>query len=230
MITNIIFDLILLAILVIGAIIGIKNGFVYTVAKPIKFFAAIMLAFALAGFVGKCIVEPIIGPAITHKVSEILIDKYSEITASDAAAKLPTLIRLAAGLAGVDITEAAESAGASSVIEAIVVKVTSPLVTIIGRFLGFVIAYFVCKILLSLLLKIVNGIVNAGVVGKVNKTLGCIFTLFLAFIVCWMLTAISEFIFNIPVIASAGWVQRFTGGILYRFFRLFTPLDLLLSF
>ena len=133
-------------------------------------------------------------------------------------------------MAGVSIQEAAEAAGASSVIEAIVSKVTEPVVTIMSRLFGYIIAYFVCKILLSLVLWLVNDIVSAGVVGKVNKTLGCIFTLFIAFIIGWILTSFSEFIFNIPAIASAGFVQRFTGGPIYRFFRLFTPLDLLLSF
>ena len=35
-------------------------------------------------------------------------------------------------------------------------------------------------------------------------------------------TSVSEFILNIPVIASADWVEGFNGGPVYRFFRSFS--------
>ena len=89
MFANIIFDLILLGILAAGVIIGIKNGFISTVARPVKFFAALALALSLAVSVGNAIVEPIIGPAISNKISGILIEKYSDITAETASESLP---------------------------------------------------------------------------------------------------------------------------------------------
>ena len=230
MVANIIFDLILVGILVAGAIIGIKNGFLDIVARPVKFVAALALAFSLAGTVGEYIVEPIIGPAISHKLSDILITKYSEITAATANESLPTLIKFAASLCGVNIESVATSADGVSVIQAVVDAVTAPVVDIMGTIFGFVIAYFASKILLFFVMMLVNFAINRGVVGRVNKALGCVFTLFLAFVVVWGVTSVSEFILNIPIIASAKWVQGFTGGFVYKFFRSFTPLDLLLSF
>ena len=53
---------------------------------------------------------------------------------------------------------------------------------------------------------------------------------FLAFVAGWAFTSVFEFVFNIPAIASIGGIKDFTGGVVYRFFRNFTPLDLLLSF
>ena len=47
MFANVIFDILLAGILVAGAIIGLKNGFIDTIAKPVKFVAAIALAFRL---------------------------------------------------------------------------------------------------------------------------------------------------------------------------------------
>lgn len=230
MFLNVIFDIILVGILLVGAVMGIKNGFVVTVAKPVKWVASIIMAFSLAGVVGSLLIEPIIGPAISHKLSEVLIEKYSEITAETANESLPTLIKFAASMCGINISEVASTAQGASVIEAIVDAVTTPVVDIIGVIFGFVIAYFLSKILLNFLLLFINGIVNNGIAGKVNKTLGCIFSLFFAFVIGWAVTSLSEFIFNIPVIASANWVQKFTGGPIYRLFRTFTPLDLLLSF
>ena len=230
MFANVIFDIIIVGIFVAAAIIGIKKGFIETISKPIKFVAALVLAFSLAGFVGANIVEPIIGPAISHKLSSILIEEYSEITASTANESLPTLIKFAASMCGVDIESIASGADGISIIEAIVDAVTAPVIEIFGLIFGFIITYFLGRLLFSFVMMLVNSIVKRGLVGKVNMTLGCIFMLFLAFVVVWVLTSMSEFLLNIPLIASASWVDDFTGGPIYNFFKSFTPLDLLLSF
>lgn len=230
MAVNVIFDIILVGILVAGAILGYKNGFIDTVAKPVKFVLAIALALSLAGTVGQYVVEPIIGPAISHKLSDILVEKYSEVTAANANESLPTLIKFAASMCGVNIEGVASTADGVSVIEAVVNAVTAPVVDIMGTIFGFVIVYFASKILLNVVMIFVNSAVSRGIVGTLNRTLGCVLTLFLAFVVVWAVTSVSEFILNIPIIASAQWVENFTGGPVYRFFRSFTPLDLLLSF
>lgn len=230
MFANVLFDILLVGILLAGALVGIKNGFIDTISRPIKFVCALVIAFSLAGVVGSTIIEPIIGPAISHKLSEILIDEYAEITAVNASESLPTLIKFAASMCNVDIEGVANAADGASVIEAIVDAVTTPVVEIMSVIFGFILLYFVSKFLLNILMVLVNTIVNNGIAGTINKTLGCVFTLFLAFVVGWAFTACMEFILNIPVIASAKWVENFTGGPVYNFFRLFTPLDLLLSF
>ena len=224
------FDIILVGIMLAGAIIGAKNGFIDTVARPVKFVAAIALAFSLASTVGQHVVEPIIGPAISHKLSDILIEKYSEITADTANESLPTLIKFAASMCGVNIEGVASGADGASIIQAVVEAVTAPVVDIMGVIFGFVIVYFASKVLLNFVMLLVNSVVNRGLVGTVNRALGCVLTLFLAFVVVWAVTSVSEFILNIPAIASAEWVQGFSGGPVYKFFRSFTPLDLLLSF
>ena len=230
MFANIIFDLILLGILAAGVIIGIKNGFISTVARPVKFFAALALALSLAVSVGNAIVEPIIGPAISNKISGILIEKYSDITAETASESLPTLIKFAASLCGVDIAGVASTADGARIIESIVNSVTAPVVDIVATIAGFFITFFVAKILLGILLHFINGLFASGIAGTANKILGAVFTFLLAFIIAWAFTATSEFLLNIPVFAKAKWVENFSGGLLYRFFRSFAPLDLLLSF
>lgn len=230
MFTNLIFDAVLVGILVVGAIIGIKNGFVDTIAKPFKFVAAIVLAFSLAASIGSQVIEPIIGPAISNKLSDILIAKYSEITAETANESLPTLIKFAASMCDVDITSIASGAAGISAIEAIVNAVTSPVVSIMSTILGFALVYFVSKIFLNFVMIFVNALISRGVIDVVNKALGCVFTIFLAFVVVWALTSVSEFVLNLPALESVTWIEGFTGGPLYKFFKSFTPLDLLLSF
>ena len=230
MFVNLIFDAILVGILVVGAIIGIKNGFIDTVARPFKFVAAIGLAFSLAASIGSGVVEPIIGPAISNKLSDILVTKYAEITAETANESLPTLIKFAASMCDIDISSVASGAAGVSAIEAIVNSVTAPVVSIMSTIFGFVIVYLVAKIFLNFIMIFVNALVSRGVIDLVNKALGCVFTLFLAFVVVWALTSVSEFVLNLPALESVTWIEGFTGGFIYKFFKSFTPLDLLLSF
>jgi uncharacterized membrane protein required for colicin V production len=230
MLVNLIFDIILVGILCIGAIMGFKHGFIDTVAKPVKFVAAIAIAFSLAASIGSGVIEPIIGPAISNKLSDILVTKYAEITAETANESLPTLIKFAASLCDVDISSVASGATGVSAIEAIVDSVTTPVVDIMSTIFGFIIVYFVAKIFFNFVMIFVNALIGSGVIDLVNKALGCVFTLFLAFVVVWALTSVSEFVLNMPALESVSWVEDFTGGTVYKFFKSFTPLDLLLSF
>ena len=230
MLANVIFDIILIGILAAGALIGYKNGFIDTVARPVKFVLALVIAFSLARTVGNVLVEPLIGPAISHKLTDILVEKYADVTATTASSELPTLVKIAASFCGVDIQQVATVSDGALVIESIANAVAAPVVSLISLVLGFIVAHILAKLVLKFLLILINTLVNNGIAGVVNRTLGCVFTLFLAFVVGWGITCISEFIFNIPAIASASGVENFTGGAIYRFFRTFTPLDLLLSF
>ena len=217
MFINVLFDMILIGILLVGAIIGAKHGFVETVAKPVRFILAWVLAFALARPVGSFLVEPMIGPAISHKLSDILIEKYANITAANASRDLPTLVKIAASICGVDIQQIATASDGATVIESIADAVTAPVVEVISIIFGFVIALFISKLLLRFALILINSIVNTGVAGTVNRTLGCVLTIFLAFIVGWGFTSICEFVKNIPAIASMTGIADFTGGPVYNF-------------
>ena len=230
MFTSILFDIILACILIAGGYIGVKNGFMATVAKPVKIILTYVLAISLAGVVSSLIVEPIIGPAISHKLSSTLIEDYSDITAESASEDLPTLIKVSASMCGVSVKELATEADGERIIEEIADEVTAPIVRVIGVIFGFVIAYFLSKFIVNFIMIFVDELINKGVAGSVNKTIGCIFTLFLAFVAGWIFTSFFDFIFNIPLIAETKGIQRFNGGPIYNFFKSFTPLDLLLSF
>ncbi len=230
MFANILWDLILVSVLLAGIILGIKKGFISTVAKPVKFIAAIVIALSLASAIGGAIFEPIIGPAISNKLSDILIEKYSHITAETANQELPTVIKFAASLCGIDVSNITSTAEGGEIITQLVDSVTDPVVQIITSIIGFIVVYFIAKILLSLLVSFINSLVNNGVAGAVNKSLGAVFSLLLAVCIAWVFTIFTEFIFNIPLISDIGWIDAFTGGPVYRFFKSFSPLDILLSF
>lgn len=230
MFANILFDAILIGILCVGVASGIKHGFVGTVAKPIKLLAAFSLAVSMAPTVGSSIIEPIIGPIITREISEVIREKYYSVNTSVTVGSLPNIIRILSVVSGVEIDSLPSGTESSSVIDNVVDTLTSPLVNVIGTVLGFIVVYFISKIFFKLFISFVDRIVKGGIMGTVNSALGCVLTLFLSFVVAWAVTSASEFVFSLPNVASAKWVEGFSGGPVYRFFRTFSPLDLLLSF
>ncbi len=224
---NIIIDAILVIILVIGFIWGIKSGFVKTVSKPAKLVMTIVLSIWLASTVGDTIIKPIISEPVVNKLAEYLTLKCNDLPSSGE--EFPTIIKLAASLAGVDISEIASEAGQAAMVEAVVEAVTNPILSIISAILAFVILYIVFKIVLGIVFGIINSIVDNGIVGVVNKVLGCIVMTFLAATVVWCLCGLSDFILNLPLLQEQEWLQGFTGGYVYNFFKSISPIDLMLN-
>ena len=103
MFAKILIDVIVSLIVVAGAVFGIKRGFLITVARPIKWFAALFIAFSLCTPVAQGIIKPLIDAPITNQISGYLLEKCADITAENASEKLPTLLKIAAGIAGVDV-------------------------------------------------------------------------------------------------------------------------------
>lgn len=227
MVATVIFDLVLIALIVIGSIVGAKRGFIATVAKPVKFVLSIFLAFTLDDFVADKLVKPIISSPINSKLSSFLLEKYSTITAATSR-DLPLLVRIAAAMADIDPLYI-EAEGENYIIQ-LVDKITDPVITILALIIAWILLYIVLRIVLSLVLKLVNSMVKDGVVGVANRITGCIVTTVLAFAISWCVVSVSDFVFHTEALQSVGWIAEFKGGFLYDFYKSVSPLELLLSF
>lgn len=229
---NILFDIVILSFIVLGGIYGVKKGFISAIARPVKKISSIVLAMVLANPIGNALISPIIGPAISHKVSDILVEKYSNVLASSANESLPTVIRFAASAAGLNLAESATTADGKILMEQIADSVTAPIVNILAVAAGFVVAFFVVKTLLGILFAFLDKKAKKenGTLNKMNKVLGCIFAVLLSLAIAWCFTVSIEFFFNIPILAKANVIDKFTGGPVYKLFKSISPLELLLSF
>ena len=227
MIADIIIDIILAIILLVGFIWGLRVGFVKTIAKPVKFIMAVFLSISFASLVGTGIIDPMIREPIVNKMTEFFAEKIA--AGMGTADQLPTLVKLAAELAGVDIESLTSAEAQAELVSGIVSAVTDPVLNLITSIIAFFVLYFVFKILLTIGFAIVNSIIDNGVVGIVNRVLGCIVTTFFAMMIVWGLCSISDLILNLPGINEVEWVQGFSGGWVYNFFKGLSPIDLLLG-
>lgn len=229
MLFNIIVDALLVAVVIIGAVIGYKSGFFLTITKPVKWFAALLLAFLLCEIVAANIVTPLIEAPLTNQITEYLTEKCGEMTAESASKDLPTLLKLAAVIVGVDIASF-EGSDSASLISEIVDKLATPAIELFSVIISFVVLYILLKLFLGIIIKILDSIFSIGPIGVINSVLGLIFGAAFAFVIAWLLVILLGYVISIPAVAETEWVQSFTGGYVYKFFDSITPLDLLLSF
>ena len=230
MTVNIIVDVSLVLIALIGLIVSTKRGFVKSVAKPVRFVAALAIGFSFASAVGASVVSPLISAPLSNKIEAVLEKECSEIVAETAEEQLPTIFKFAAGLADVDVEKVAAEDTSGNIIGAISEALTKPIVSIISAIIAFILLYFVSKILISIFFKIVAKTAEHGFVGVLNKILGFVFGAAFMFVVCWGLVAVFDLVVHLPALAETAWAADFSGGYIFNFFKEFGPLDLLLSF
>ncbi len=222
-------ELILLGILGGGVYLGIKKGFISIMAKPVKVFASFMLAVAICGGFARLVIAPIIEAPITNYISSFLYENCEYITPDTAADELPTLLKISAAAFNIDVYAIASNAE-GDIISTIVSELASPAIYVIAVVISFFAVYFIGRLLFSLAMYIVDVLLKGGIIGKINKTLGIVFGVCIAFIGAWAFAGFVKFILNTPILASSNSVAAFRGGLLYRFFNSFSPIELLLSF
>lgn len=221
---NIFIEILLWAIIAVGAALGIKSGFIRMAAKPVKLVLAIVIAFSLATAFAESVVVPIIETPITNYIYEFLSENCPEINAENIMEELPTVLKMAAGMYGVDLEELALQYTEFDIIREITNTLASPVIEIFALIISFVVLYLVSKLLISLALALLDLIFSGGIFGVLNRVLGGVSGTVLAIVTAWGVAVLVEFLFHIN---SNGMENA---GFLYTFFNTYSPIELLLSF
>ena len=221
---SIFIEILLWLIIALGIALGIKTGFIKIAAKPVKLVLALVLAFSLCTSVAEGIVVPIIETPITNYIYEFLLENCPALNIENVAEELPTVLKWAAAMYGIDIEQlVAENAGRDIIAE-ITASLAAPVVEIFSIIIAFVLLYFISKLLVTLAIAILDLIFSDGIFGALNRTLGGISGAILGVAVAWFLAVFLEFILHI----NLGGLED--PGLLYEFFNTYSPIELLLSF
>lgn len=226
---QVIVDLVLVAVVLVGIILGWRRGFVGIVARPVKFAASLGIAFGFSGAFSNAVVLPLIEAPATNYVKEFLYRNCSGITAQTAADELPTVMKIAAAMFDIDISHVAENAS-GTVIDAIADKLTLPVISTVSVVISFIALLIIANIALALALALIKALFKKGILGVFNKMLGIVFGLAFFFIISWGLAVIFELVINMPSVSTAKWASEFEGGFVYKFLNEYNPIELLLSF
>ena len=211
---SIFIEILLWAIIVVGVALGIRAGFIRMAAKPVKLILSLVLAFTLCTSVAEGIVAPIIEQPITNYIYDFLAENCPELNIENVAEELPTVLKMAAGMYGIDVEEIVAQNAGRDIIGEITTVLAEPVISILAIIVSFVILFVVSKLL----------IFSNGVFGVLNKTLGGISGAIISLAISWAVAIFVEFLYHIN---GTGLENP---GFLYTFFNTYSPIELLLSF
>ncbi len=227
---NFIVDLILVLIVAIGLFLGIKRGFIKTIAKPVKIILTLVISFSFASPLSEALIEPKVREPIANQMEEYIVENCSDINADNINEELPTLLKIGAGVFDIDVEKLAKEETGESLVNKIVDSLIAPATGLISTVITFIILYFLSGIVLTILISILNAALDDGFIGVFNRILGGIFSTAFAFIIAWALTSIFTYVINLPSVANSEWASEFSGGFIYKLFNSLNPVELLLSF
>ena len=221
---SIFIEIILWAMIVAGVALGVKTGFIRMASKPVKLILSIVIAFALCVPFAEGVVAPIIEKPISNYVYEFLLKNCPELNVENIAQELPTILKIAAGMYGIDIEEIVAQNAGLDIIAEITSVLSTPVIAILSTIISFVLLYFVSKLVITLILSLIDLIFSNGVFGVLNRTLGGISGAVISMALAWALSIFIEFICHIN---GSGLEDP---GLLYNFFNTYSPIELFLSF
>lgn len=222
-------EIILLAVIVGGSYYGVRMGFFKLAAEPVKLVLGFIFAVGLCGVIGDAIIAPLIQSSVTNYIKDFMYENCSALTPDNVISEMPTILKVAGAAFDINIISTA-GATTDEVLEDVILNLTSPAVRMIGSLFAFIILFFLSKYVISAAIWAVNSFVSVGVIGQINKSMGFILAGSLAFLGAWALTGVIDFLFHLEVFDSYELIRNFEGGLLYRFFKEFSPIELLLSF
>ena len=217
-------EILLWVILLVGVALGIRSGFIRMAAKPVKLILSLVLAFSLCTSVAEGIVTPIIEQPITNYIYDFLAENCPELNIENVAEELPTVLKMAAGMYGINVEEIVAQNAGRDIIAEITAVLAAPVISILAIIVSFVLLYFVAKLLITLALSLIDLIFSNGIFGALNKILGGISGAVISFAVAWALAVLIEFLYHI----NGNGLEN--PGLLYTFFNTYSPIELLLSF
>lgn len=197
--------LILAAIILIFALIGIKRGFVKELISLLSVVIALVIAFMLSAPCADFIYDSMLSSPVQEKLTESLPDYSTEDTMEAISNALPESCVSAANSLGIDVQSilnniASEYGEASqtALISAINEKVVRPLLTNALRVFIFIILFIIIRILLALVAKASDIITKIPGIHAINKFLGFILGFakgcIIAFIVFTAIETFSSFL------------------------------------
>ena len=217
-------EIVLWAILVVGIALGVRAGFIRMAAKPVKLILSLVLAFTLCTSVAEGVVAPIIEQPITNYIYEFLAENCPELNIENVVEELPTVLKMAAGMYGIDVEEIVAQNAGRDIIGEITAVLAEPVISIFAIIISFVLLFLVSKLLVTLALALVDLVFSNGVFGALNKTLGGLSGAIISVAVAWAVAVLIEFLYHINGTGMEN------AGILYVFFNTYSPIELLLSF
>lgn len=187
MATSVILDLMVVALIIVGFIIGWRRGFISELLRIVGFAVSLVAAWILSSSVTGWIYEKFVKAKIVGEVSETITNTVSGNAVSGGSfwEKLGDLGSEIASYATITPEEASKL-GESFVNNSLAAPVQAIIRTIV-----FVILFVVFLLIIKLISRLFKGLNHLPVVGTLNRVLGGILGLAEGAVICYIFVAIA---------------------------------------
>lgn len=234
---NLLLDVLLAVILVHGLISGWMRGFVRVVFRKLRRLTSLILAILVARPLGSWIGMEYFRAPMVDEIRSILVKALGTgadtATAGELARELPLAMRGILNLFGIDVAERAAEIDAvgGNALSRFADSIAAPVASIIGILLAFVVAYFVFRLFLRVIVYVVNGIFSLPVLRIINKILGVVFGVFFAAVMAWVLTTVLGYVFGLLADGGVAFFGDFDIDATWiaKYFYQLKPLEIIFS-
>lgn len=228
---NIALDVLLIAVMLIGIIVGYKKGFISVFFRKLSWLGALVLSFLFSRPIANSIhlADKVADPVKQNLTAAIggHVDNLEEMSG-----RIPTVLKLLGQLFGVDLTAMADSSmqEGGNYVETFVEKASEPLSNAIATVAVFVISFFAFWFLIWLVGKLINVVFKLPVLKQINGILGALLSLFFCSLFLWVFCKLAVFV--IDYTGGVSFLNGFDIDSTYigKFLYHLDPLKLLLSF
>ena len=210
-----VFGLFLILILVISALIGLKRGFVRSIAGLMEYIVAFFVANRFYTVGAELVVKI---PFLANLKTEVDMPELEESTGFFE--KVKAIINHL-------ISTALNSGDAEAEANAII---NNYIADVVSKAIAFIVIFIVALLLLKLIVYLVDKFCELPVLKATNKTLGVLFGLFCGMFVTWFLANL--FVNTLLPILVDKWPDLFSlamgENVIVRFFMRFSPIALIM--
>lgn len=232
---NLVVDLLIIAIIAIGAIIGLKRGFIKSVLKTGAGIISLVVAYAFNKPLSAFLSEKYFRGPIQEKIS-LALDSHlggalDTLTPEKLVSGVPDTLKNILNLVGCDIEKVASdaiSSGADTITrfcESSASLIANALATIVAfsvLLIGSFILLRVLALILDPVIKLIPGI------KQLNSTLGLLFGLICALINVWMFSSCAVYLIEAIRLSSPDFLLGFEreSTVILKVLTAFNPISL----
>ncbi len=227
---NIIFDVVMLAILIITVVVHIRKGFIESLLHTFSTVIAAVCAVLLGPRVGELLKIHVFGDRLTEKIYEMVEPMCSfveeKVNVGDVLAeKLSGDFGGLLSRLGVSIDELIRSFGSIELWTAedtrrLAQSIAEPVADSISKVLGCVLVFFGMLLVLLILRLVMKLFVQIPVVKQTNQVLGAVLGIICGLIYVWAICMVLGGVLEYGLISDAEGVLggMLNGSIVYNFF------------
>ncbi len=190
---SLVIDLLLLAIIIVSAAVGVRRGFVRTIMGFVTFLASLLGAWYLTKPVSDWLSETFLAERITDPVAQIIRQLFvPSLDQSEAVPKLfsdmpDTLSSLLSRFGAAPAEAQTAASGSADAAQAIAAFLAQPAVRAISDALAFLLLFFGITLALSIITAVLNMIFKLPVLSALNRAGGLLLGLIIGALYAWVI-------------------------------------------